>query len=510
MAHGRMQDDQKSLTVLTGTPVSGMVLLDRPSPAGYFIFPDLSVRHEGKYRLSFSVYEELKNANDEDDDYSKQNGPASPHVTHRLEVKSEPFTVYSAKKFPGLSESTSLSRIVAEQGCRVRIRRDVRMRRRDQKSGKEWDGYEEETSEARGRMSATPEVTGYPGLPPPHHFMDPMSRPRSSSNTSHHSLAPSMSLQRRPSLQDVAGAYHPSGYGTAPHTPQSAYPQPSQYAPSPTHNYGPTTFVQQQQMQPPPPQYQQQTYQQPAPSHPNYYAYGSSTQSQVAPGAQGYETQERPQRSSADHSMQMSGDNRRQSIPYGPAPPLPSPSHSANGPRFSYSSDVSSQSYQPSSQPSYSSHHGHQQSYGSSDMYSRAGPPEPIQPQARPNHAAPSIHSRPFHTLPPLTTLPMISSKQLEPAPPSPAAPQNPYHSHMPTPNESHKRGHAQVFGDRQSHQPLRQGARPDDVDIPSPYYGNADPEVDNNDPNALSMKYKRSNGLTVERLMQPHPHYQY
>ena len=43
----------------------------------------------------------------------------------RMEVKSDLFTVYSAKKFPGLAESTNLSRTVAEQGCRVRIRRDV-------------------------------------------------------------------------------------------------------------------------------------------------------------------------------------------------------------------------------------------------------------------------------------------------------------------------------------------------------------------------------------------------
>ncbi|KAK6411743.1 velum formation-related protein, partial [Oleoguttula sp. CCFEE 5521] len=51
---------EKGPTVLTGTPVAGMVYLDRPSPAGYFIFPDLSVRHDGRFRLSFSLYEEVK------------------------------------------------------------------------------------------------------------------------------------------------------------------------------------------------------------------------------------------------------------------------------------------------------------------------------------------------------------------------------------------------------------------------------------------------------------------
>lgn len=125
--------------VLTGMPVSGMAYLDRPSEAGYFIFPDLSVRHEGQYVLSFNLYEETKNHADQDlDPTAPLYAPATAadpdsSFDWRLEVKSAPFTVYSAKKFPGLTESTHLSRIVAEQGCRVRIRRDVRMRRRDHK-----------------------------------------------------------------------------------------------------------------------------------------------------------------------------------------------------------------------------------------------------------------------------------------------------------------------------------------------------------------------------------------
>jgi hypothetical protein len=129
IAPGRAPPTTPSFPVLTGTPVAGMAYLDRPSPAGYFIFPDLSVRHEGKYRLSFALYEELKDPKDMDpEDRSAVNvhaqGGVDAHVSHRLEVKSFPFTVFSAKKFPGLTESTALSRMVAEQGCRVRIRRD--------------------------------------------------------------------------------------------------------------------------------------------------------------------------------------------------------------------------------------------------------------------------------------------------------------------------------------------------------------------------------------------------
>ena len=54
--------------VLTGMPVSGMAYLDRPQEAGYFLFPDLSVRHEGRYRLTFNLYEQTKDEKDMDAD----------------------------------------------------------------------------------------------------------------------------------------------------------------------------------------------------------------------------------------------------------------------------------------------------------------------------------------------------------------------------------------------------------------------------------------------------------
>jgi hypothetical protein len=42
----------------------------------------------------------------------------------------ETFSVYSAKRFPGMEGSTELSKSFAEQGIRIRIRRPIRMRRR--------------------------------------------------------------------------------------------------------------------------------------------------------------------------------------------------------------------------------------------------------------------------------------------------------------------------------------------------------------------------------------------
>ncbi|KAE8350510.1 velvet factor-domain-containing protein [Aspergillus coremiiformis] len=178
MSHGRVAPNP-TCPVLTGVPVAGVAYLDRPSQAGYFIFPDLSVRHEGTYRLNFHLYEETKDSKD-----ANENAPIQPSLPgnlskpmapksfldFRLEVVSQMFSVFSAKKFPGLTTSTSLSRIIAEQGCRVRIRRDVRMRRRNEKRN---DGYEhdEERSYRPSDRFSTPDGYG----------VTPLERPRSTS-----------------------------------------------------------------------------------------------------------------------------------------------------------------------------------------------------------------------------------------------------------------------------------------------------------------------------------------
>ncbi|KAH8888233.1 hypothetical protein GQ53DRAFT_251958 [Thozetella sp. PMI_491] len=161
MAHGRVQSPAVNTPpVLTGVPVSGMAYLDRPKEAGYFLFPDLSVRHEGRYRFNFNLYEETKEEKDRSDNGNSAEA-ANPAIGGSfdwiMEVKTQDFLVYSAKKFPGLTESTALSRVVAEQGCRVRIRRDVRMRRRPGKDGNDnYDNAEEEYN--RRRRTETPEA----------------------------------------------------------------------------------------------------------------------------------------------------------------------------------------------------------------------------------------------------------------------------------------------------------------------------------------------------------------
>lgn len=199
MAHGRIQTPAANQTpVLTGMPVSGMAYLDRPVEAGYFLFPDLSVRHEGRYRLVFNLYEDTKEDRDKDAE-PMETKPAQPGLPttngsfdFRMEIKSADFTVFSAKKFPGLKSSTPLSQLVADQGCRVRIRRDVRMRRREKKDG-DYDNVQDEYAR-RGRTE-TPEAKDF--------------RSRSMSGSVERTPY-SADLPRRPSGAEYPSEYPPS------------------------------------------------------------------------------------------------------------------------------------------------------------------------------------------------------------------------------------------------------------------------------------------------------------
>jgi hypothetical protein len=49
-------------------------------------------------------------------------------------VFSDVFQVYPAKRFPGMEESTFLSRSFAEQGLKIRIRKELRLRKRKEPS----------------------------------------------------------------------------------------------------------------------------------------------------------------------------------------------------------------------------------------------------------------------------------------------------------------------------------------------------------------------------------------
>ncbi|KAI8943632.1 velum formation- protein [Plenodomus lindquistii] len=499
MAHGRAPAATPSFPVLTGTPVAGMAYLDRPTPAGYFIFPDLSVRHEGKYRLSFALFENLSEVKDLDPDDPDVIFDGNHFVTHRAEVKSAPFTVFSAKKFPGLSESTSLSRMVAEQGCRVRIRRDVRMRRRENKSSKEWDGYDDEDGGYdQARRTATPDQYGQPPNVP----ID--DRPRSVSNASNSSLA----AARRPSADDMAQSYPPqNNYQQMPPPQSTGYSQMPSYGTANQHQYQnqyaapPTAPV----MQPPQipasyPQQQQQQVQQHIPQQQPYGNYQSQQPMQMSQ-QYGHQSYQQPQ---YDH----------------PPPRQPEPVHDYNhAPDYRRSSIT-----QPP--PQYPAPNQMMPAYNPMDQYSRpqqiSQPVQPLQtsPQA---HSANSMNNHNGHALPNLRTLqPPIGSEKLEPVSPT-------YHSppglmsgsisvnsdgssqnyampkYMPqglppmSASTGQKRSFSSTFDTQHVNQRLTQGARPQPSGQGYSYESCESPDMEEPMDRA-AMSYRRADGTQRQR----------
>ncbi|ORX97199.1 hypothetical protein K493DRAFT_314173 [Basidiobolus meristosporus CBS 931.73] len=92
---------------------SAYYLSDTNGKAGiFFIFPDLSVRTEGRFTLRFSFI-----------DLSQNSSNSSSLVLAR--IFSSPFTVYSAKNFPGGCEPTKLTKQFIKQGIRVPTRRTL-------------------------------------------------------------------------------------------------------------------------------------------------------------------------------------------------------------------------------------------------------------------------------------------------------------------------------------------------------------------------------------------------
>ncbi|KAH8549875.1 velvet factor-domain-containing protein [Umbelopsis sp. PMI_123] len=77
---------------------------------GFFLFSDISVRVEGYFRLRFTLFEIV-----------------GTRVVRRTSTLSDVFQVYSPKLFPGMAESTLLTRHLSDQGMRIRIRKENRI-----------------------------------------------------------------------------------------------------------------------------------------------------------------------------------------------------------------------------------------------------------------------------------------------------------------------------------------------------------------------------------------------
>ena len=102
------------LPILIGTKVNSAVLMNDldGKPGLFFVFHDLSIRIEGVFRLKFSLI----------DVEGSQGLVQKSHVA--ASVFSEPFTVFTPKAFPGMSDSSDLSKAFAAQGLKIPIRKD--------------------------------------------------------------------------------------------------------------------------------------------------------------------------------------------------------------------------------------------------------------------------------------------------------------------------------------------------------------------------------------------------
>jgi hypothetical protein len=98
---------------LAGTLVSSLHRLKDTdnTDGGFFVFGDLSVKLEGIFRLQFTLYE-----------------VRDKEVAYINSVSSGTFTVYAAKNWPGMAESTFLTRLFSDQGVRLRLRKEPRSR----------------------------------------------------------------------------------------------------------------------------------------------------------------------------------------------------------------------------------------------------------------------------------------------------------------------------------------------------------------------------------------------
>lgn len=105
----------------------------------WFVLQDLSVRTEGTFRLRFSF------VNVGTSSAASQSGGQPTTQVNQAKAPvlascfSDSFTVYSAKRFPGVVESTQLSRCFATQGIKIPIRKDGQGPSRSNDRDREYD-----------------------------------------------------------------------------------------------------------------------------------------------------------------------------------------------------------------------------------------------------------------------------------------------------------------------------------------------------------------------------------
>ncbi|RXK39850.1 hypothetical protein M231_02907 [Tremella mesenterica] len=256
-------DDGKT-RFLTGTPVSSLYHLKDldNSDAAFFVFPDLGVRKEGRYKLKLTLFEIV-----------------DAEVYYCTTMYTSTFSVYSAKKFPGMQKATDLSKSFAEQGLKIRVRKDPRRRAVKAKRKSSAQSEDEDLYSKRTRTTPLPggpddprymhhspegffpsghplppQYPNYPysqgqRMPPPpppppghpggydhrmSHYYPPYGRPQTQAGPprSRHSMPPGPEYYYPPGQYDRAGGAVPWPQGRAPPPPSSHQPPPPLSHPS--------------------------------------------------------------------------------------------------------------------------------------------------------------------------------------------------------------------------------------------------------------------------------------
>lgn len=99
---------------LSGNIVSSLYRLKDldNTDAGFFVFGDIFMKLEGQFRLKFSLYEVVTSRD------------RKLEVTYIKSIVSSTFVGYSSKLFPGIMQSTVLSRNFSDQGVRIRPKKE--------------------------------------------------------------------------------------------------------------------------------------------------------------------------------------------------------------------------------------------------------------------------------------------------------------------------------------------------------------------------------------------------
>lgn len=142
--------------VLTGTLVSSLHRLKDVSnkDGGFFVFGDVSVKMQGTFRLHFTLFNFDTDTNE---------------MRCLTSVTSAKFKVLMAKDFRGMEESTYLSRAFADQGVRLRLRKEARATKR---SFQAYDS-QEETASSPKRQRQDVQISPYPTPTPAFEMQTP-------------------------------------------------------------------------------------------------------------------------------------------------------------------------------------------------------------------------------------------------------------------------------------------------------------------------------------------------